>query len=176
MRTCFQEGPHEWHMLFLFWFWCFPAYSCIAGLQRKPVRCWRQFDHTYWCALLRWRCWGGITGRCVGSQAEQAEGRWRWFSRQIHNLLAAGKVDTRDMVHTSDFHLFPIIIILSLFIFKKYFTGKYQSFKESCEVKKMNILNMKISLKTKKMENISKTINFDNNFFFGYWLLSFLFF
>lgn len=40
------------------------------------------------------------------------------------------------MVHTSDFHLFPIIIMLSLFIFKECFTGKYQSFKESCEVKK----------------------------------------
>lgn len=64
--------------------------------------------------------------------------------------------------------------MLSLFIFKKYFTGKYQSFKESCEIKKINILNMKISLKTKKMENISKTFNFEN-FFFGYLLLSFLF-
>lgn len=83
--------------------------------------------------------------------------------------LAAGKVDTRDMVHTSDFHLFPIIIMLSLFIFKKYFTGKYQSFKESCEIKKMNLLNVKISLKTKKMENISKTYNFDNKFLL--WIL-----
>lgn len=59
--------------------------------------------------------------------------------------------------------------MLSLFIFKKYFTGKYQSFKKSCEVKKMNLLNMKICLKTKKMENISKTFNFDNKFLL--WIL-----
>lgn len=87
--------------------------------------------------------------------------------------MAAGKVDTRDMVHTSDFHLFPIIIMLSLFIFKKCFTGKYQSFKKSCEVKKMNILTMKINLKTMKLENISKTLAIISSLDIGYCHFSF---
>lgn len=40
----------------LFFNRCFPAHSCIAGLQRKPVRSWHQSDLTSWCAPLRWTC------------------------------------------------------------------------------------------------------------------------
>lgn len=93
---CVVCGLHgdadEQHVCFLLSSRCFLAHSCIAGLQRKPVRSWHQFDHTCWCAPLRWRCCGGTTGRCAASPAEQAGG-WRWRLRhRIHILLAAGRL------------------------------------------------------------------------------------
>lgn len=50
----------------------FLLHSCTTAHQRRPVRGWRQFDPTSWCARLSWRCSESTTRRCVDRPAEGA--------------------------------------------------------------------------------------------------------